>query len=56
MTHPIVQEALAWLESQVQQGNALASPDAVRSYLRLRLGHNPTGWRAVEHGENCNYG
>lgn len=41
MTHPIVQEALAWLESQVQQGNALASPDAVRSYLRLRLGHKP---------------
>lgn len=41
MTHPIVQEALAWLESRVQQGNALTSPDAVRSYLRLRLGPKP---------------
>ena len=39
MTPPVVQEALAWLEGQVQRGDALASPDAVRSYLRLRLGH-----------------
>ena len=39
MTPRIVQEALAWLEGQVQQGDALTSPDAVRSYLRLRLGH-----------------
>lgn len=38
MTAPIVQEALAWLESQVQHGDALSSPQAVRSYLRLRLG------------------
>ncbi len=39
MTPTIVQEALAWLEGQVQRGDALSSPDAVRSYLRLRLGH-----------------
>lgn len=41
MTHPIVQEALDWLEGQVQRGDALSSPDAVRSYLRLRLGPKP---------------
>jgi DNA repair protein RadC len=36
-----VQQALAWLEGQVQRGDALTSPEAVRSYLRLRLGTRP---------------
>lgn len=41
MTAPVVQQALAWLEGQVQRGDALTAPDAVRSYLRLRLGPRP---------------
>ena len=41
MMAPVVQQALAWLEGQVQRGDALTSPQAVRSYLRLRLGARP---------------
>lgn len=41
MMAPVVQQALAWLEGQVQRGDALTSPQAVRNYLRLRLGARP---------------
>ena len=34
---PIVTQALQLLECQVREADALASPDAVRDYLRLKL-------------------
>ena len=34
----VVQQALALLECEVREAHALATPDAVRDYLRLRLG------------------
>jgi len=38
---PIVAQALAILECQVREADALASPDAVRDFLRLRLAELP---------------
>ncbi|NVO07423.1 MAG: DNA repair protein RadC, partial [Rhodoferax sp.] len=38
---PIVQQALAMLECQVREADALSSPDAVRDFLRLRLSELP---------------
>ncbi|WP_196864465.1 MULTISPECIES: DNA repair protein RadC [unclassified Polaromonas] len=38
---PAVQQALTLLECEVSEGNALASPDAVRDYLRLLLADRP---------------
>ena len=38
MSAQIVEQALIWLQTQIRHGDALSSPDAVRSYLRLRLG------------------
>ncbi|MFC7411410.1 RadC family protein [Hydrogenophaga atypica] len=37
----LVQQALAWLECEVREAPALSSPQAVRDYLRLRLGDRP---------------
>ena len=34
----VVRQALALLECEVREAHALATPDAVRDYLRLRLG------------------
>ncbi len=41
MRDPIVAQALSILECQVREADALCSPDAVRDFLRLRLGHLP---------------
>jgi DNA repair protein RadC len=38
---PIVAQALAMLECQVREADALSSPDAVRDFLRLRLSELP---------------
>ena len=38
---PIVEQALSILDCQVREANALASPDAVRDFLRLRFGDLP---------------
>lgn len=38
---PLVAQALALLEGELQSAEVLASPDAVRDYLRLRLGDRP---------------
>ncbi len=38
---PCVAEALAWLESRFHRGPALASPAAVRDWLRLSYGAHP---------------
>ena len=38
---PLVQQALALLECEVREADALATPDAVRDYLRLRLADRP---------------
>ncbi len=37
----LVQQALAWLECEVREAPAMTSPQAVRDYLRLRLGDRP---------------
>ena len=37
----LVSRALKLLEGELRQGDALASPDAVRDYLRLLLGDRP---------------
>ena len=37
----VVRQALALLECEVREAHALATPDAVRDYLRLRLGDRP---------------
>lgn len=39
--HPIIQLALELLACEIQQTNTLQSPDAVKDYLRLRLGDRP---------------
>ena len=39
--HPIVQQALALLACEIRQADALSSPQAVRDYLRLKLGDRP---------------
>jgi DNA repair protein RadC len=38
---PVVQQALQLLERKVREAEALASPAAVRDYLRLRLADRP---------------
>lgn len=38
---PIVEQALALLTCQVRETDVMASPDAVKDYLRLRLGDRP---------------
>lgn len=38
---PIVVQALHLLECEVREADALASPDAVRDYLRLQMGDRP---------------
>ncbi len=38
---PIVTQALQILECQVREADALASPDAVRDYLRLQMADRP---------------
>ncbi|MBY4594166.1 RadC family protein [Ottowia caeni] len=38
MSAQVVEQALIWLESQMRCADVLNSPEAVRSYLRLRLG------------------
>ena len=43
----VVQQALALLECEVREADALATPDAVRDYLRLRLGDRPHAVFAV---------
>lgn len=37
MQHPIVQQALALLVCEMRETDALATPDAVKDYLRLKL-------------------
>ena len=37
----VIQQALDLLECEVREAPALVSPDAVRDYLRLRLGDRP---------------
>lgn len=39
--HPIVQQALALLACEIRQADALSSPEAVRDFLRLKLGDRP---------------
>lgn len=39
--HPVVAEALALLACEVTHADVLASPEAVRDYLRLLLGSRP---------------
>lgn len=38
---PVVEQALALLDSEVREADAVHSPDAVRDYLRLLLGERP---------------
>lgn len=38
---PVVEQALALLDCEVREADALHSPDAVRDYLRLLLGERP---------------
>lgn len=38
---PIIEQAMALLECQVREADALGSPEAVKDYLRLRLGDRP---------------
>jgi len=35
--HPIIEQALALLACEIRQTDALASPDAVKAFLRLKL-------------------
>ena len=39
--HPIIRQALELLACEIQQTDTLQSPDAVKDYLRLRLGDRP---------------
>jgi len=39
--HPIVAQALSILACQVREADAMASPDAARDFVRLRLGDRP---------------
>jgi DNA repair protein RadC len=39
--HPIIEQALSILVCEAREANALASPDAVRDYVRLRLADRP---------------
>ena len=39
--HPIVQQALALLACEIRQADALSSPEAVKNFLRLKLGDRP---------------
>lgn len=39
--NPIVEQALSLLACQVREADALASPDAVRDFVRLRLADRP---------------
>jgi DNA repair protein RadC len=41
MRHPIVSQALELLACETRETDLLASPDAVRDYLRLLLGDRP---------------
>ena len=41
MKHPIVTQALELLAREAHETDTLASPNAVRDYLRLRLGDKP---------------
>ncbi len=41
MSAQVVEQALAWLEGQMCQGDAMSSPEVVKRYLRLRLGGRP---------------
>ena len=41
LEHPIVRQALELLVCEIQQTDTLKSPDAVKDYLRLRLGDRP---------------
>ena len=39
--HPIIRQALELLACEIQQTDALRSPNAVKDYLRLKLGDRP---------------
>ena len=39
--HPIIQQALELLACEIQVADVLKSPDAVKDYLRLKLGDRP---------------
>ncbi len=39
--HPIIRQALELLACEIQQTDTLQSPDAVKDYLRLKLGDRP---------------
>lgn len=39
--HPIIRQALELLACEIQQMDTLQSPDAVKDYLRLKLGDRP---------------
>ncbi len=39
--HPIIRQALEFLACEIQQTDTLQSPDAVKDYLRLKLGDRP---------------
>jgi DNA repair protein RadC len=39
--HPIIRQALELLACEIKATDALHSPDAVKDYLRLRLGNRP---------------
>ena len=39
--HPIIEQALSILVCEAREANALASPDAVRDYVRLQLADRP---------------
>jgi DNA repair protein RadC len=39
--HPIIQQALELLACEIHQTDTLQSPDAVKDYLRLKLGARP---------------
>lgn len=41
MKHPIVNRALALLACDIRKTDTLTSPNAVRDYLRLKLGNRP---------------
>lgn len=39
--HPNIRQALELLACEIQQTDTLQSPDAVKDYLRLKLGDRP---------------
>ena len=41
LEHPIVRQALELLVCEIQQTDTLKSPDAVKAYLRMKLGDRP---------------